>query len=234
MTDAAAEIEPVVYEPKVDDTPFKSVEAALRDGGPAAAIGRLTEHLAAAGENRALLDALLLQARLELGLPLVSSGSLAGIPEPSGASTRKNTSPPSGKLVDGISMPATSRQPGRIIESSPRPSRWRLPLAAIDRTTTTKSWERSSRWPLTTVSVPSAGFELILEHYGTCPAISAFDQLAPHDQAVRSACAARLIRHLHRELAANLLGYRQPGPGATPCGDTHCRPPTNTTLAARR
>ena len=51
---------------------------------------------------------------------------------------------------------------------------------------------------------PERGFELIMEHYGTCPAITAFEQLPPHEEATRTACAGRLIRHLHRELTANL------------------------------
>ena len=52
--------------------------------------------------------------------------------------------------------------------------------------------------------IPRRGFELILENYGTCPAISAFEQLPPHDEKVRAACAETLIRHLHGELTANL------------------------------
>jgi hypothetical protein len=51
---------------------------------------------------------------------------------------------------------------------------------------------------------PRKGFELILENYGTCPAISAFEQLPPQDEAVRTACVERLVRHLHSELTANL------------------------------
>jgi hypothetical protein len=51
---------------------------------------------------------------------------------------------------------------------------------------------------------PRRGLELILENYGTCPAITAFEQLPPHDQKTRSACAERLIEHLNSELTANL------------------------------
>src|SRR5262249_6950728 len=51
---------------------------------------------------------------------------------------------------------------------------------------------------------PRRGFEMILAHYGTCPAISAFEQLAPHDTAARAACAEQLIRRLHEDLVGNL------------------------------
>src|SRR5262249_5468729 len=47
------------------------------------------------------------------------------------------------------------------------------------------------------------GFELILEHYGTCSAISSFEQL-PFDEATRTACADRLVRQVHEHLASSL------------------------------
>src|SRR5262249_56885207 len=50
--------------------------------GPLAALQRLTAHLSASGDYRALLDALLLRARHELGLPLIAAGPLAELPEP--------------------------------------------------------------------------------------------------------------------------------------------------------
>jgi hypothetical protein len=50
---------------------------------------------------------------------------------------------------------------------------------------------------------PRRGFELILDHYGTCSAITAFEQLPEHDESVRDECAERLISQLHRDLSAN-------------------------------
>jgi hypothetical protein len=204
MIDAPAETETAACETHDSETPFTSVEAALRDGGPAAAIGRLTEHLAAAGENRALLDALLLKARLELGLPLVSSGSLAGIPEPERSQYEE-------KYIAAIRQVG-----GRYLDAGDIPTAWAYyrviaetePVAAaIGRYRPDDNDEKLGA----VIEVafnhgvsPERGFEMILEHYGTCPAITAFDQLPPHDQGARSACAGRLIRHLHRELSANL------------------------------
>ena len=51
---------------------------------------------------------------------------------------------------------------------------------------------------------PLRGFELILEHYGTCSAITAFEQLPAHDEAVRLAGAGRLLGRLHEDLSTNL------------------------------
>ena len=52
---------------------------------------------------------------------------------------------------------------------------------------------------------PRKGFGLILDHYGTCSAISAFESL-PADEATRVACADRLVRRLHADLTSNLRG----------------------------
>jgi len=50
---------------------------------------------------------------------------------------------------------------------------------------------------------PRRGYELILEHYGACSAITAFEHLPP-DDATRIACGDRLVRHLHDHLVVNL------------------------------
>src|SRR5271165_4625867 len=72
--------------PQVDapghESPFDLLEESLGRDGPLAAIERLIAHLDRAGEYRALLDALLLKARHELGLPLLAIGSLSDLPEP--------------------------------------------------------------------------------------------------------------------------------------------------------
>ena len=64
---------------------------------------------------------------------------------------------------------------------------------------------------------------MILAHYGTCPAITAFEQLPAHDEKVRIACAETLIRHLHGELTANLR--------AEIAARGQVVPPTGTTIA---
>ena len=50
------------------------------------------------------------------------------------------------------------------------------------------------------------GFELVLNHYGTCSAITALEQVSSSDENARVACVERLVRHLHEQLVANLRG----------------------------
>src|SRR4051812_41346637 len=61
---------------------FLALDQALRTSGPASALEALVGHLSDRGEFRPLLDALLLKARHELGLPLIQEGNLAGLAEP--------------------------------------------------------------------------------------------------------------------------------------------------------
>jgi hypothetical protein len=164
----------------------------------------LTEQLAASGAYRALLDALLLKARHELGLPLIVSGSLAELPEPARSQYEE-------KYVAAIRLVGS-----KFLESGDIPTAWAY-YRAIGESEPVERAILDYRPPdnderlgaIIEVAFnhgvsPRRGFDLILEHYGTCPAISAFEQLPPHEGTVRVACAERLIRHLHRELSANL------------------------------
>src|SRR4051812_3981749 len=61
---------------------FDELESTLKTSGPSAAIDRLVAAMEDQGEPRSLLDALLLKARHDLGLPAVQTAPLAEIPEP--------------------------------------------------------------------------------------------------------------------------------------------------------
>jgi len=184
-------------------TPFDLLDDALRTGGPKAALDCLTDHLAASGEYRALLDALLLRARHELGLPLVAPGSLAEIPEPARSQYEE-------KYVAAIRLVGS-----KFLETGDIPTAWAyfraigesepVERAILDYRPTDNDERLGAIIEVAFnhgVS-PRRGLELILENYGTCPAISAFEQL-PHEGTLRADCAVRLIHHLHRELSANL------------------------------
>jgi len=52
---------------------------------------------------------------------------------------------------------------------------------------------------------PARGYELVLEHYGTCSAITMFDSVAQgRTREERAQLAQTLVRHVHRELSTNL------------------------------
>ncbi len=203
---------------------FDAIAGALRERGPRAALDRLAADLEAAGDYRALLDAMLLRARLELGLPLIAPGSLADVPEPARAQYEE-------RYVEAIRLVGSKH-----LAAGDIPTAWAYyrvigenePIArAIGEYRPDADGGDSERLgAVIEVALnhgvhPRRGFELILENYGTCSAISAFEGLPAHDEAVRAACAERLIRHLHRDVAANLRadiagrGQLLPPEGAT-------------------
>jgi hypothetical protein len=214
MKDPATTVATPVERPAEHDQPFNMLEESLSAGGPAAALEVLIDRLTASGDYRALLDALLLKARHELALPLVTTGPLAELPEP--GRTRYEE-----KYVAAIRLVGS-----KYLELGDIPTAWAYfraiaenePVAqAIRSYVPADNDERLGA--IIEVAFnhgvePRRGFELILERYGTCPAISSFEQLPPQDQALRTACAERLTRHLHGELTANLRSEiaRQGGP----------------------
>ena len=199
---------------------FDRLDRGLRSDDPGAALDRLAVELAAQGQFRGMLDALLLRARLDLGLPLARPGALDDLPEP----TRTR--------YEDRSVAAIRRVGALILEAGEVAAAWSYfraigepgPVAAaIDRFDPGDGEEADARLDevidvaLGQGAHPRRGFDLVLDHHGTCSALTAFDSLPP-DPAVRRHAAARLARRLHADLLANLradLGRRgEPVPSA--------------------
>ncbi len=194
-----------------------AIETALREGGPAAAIDRLVADLDASGDYRALLDALLLKARHELGLSPIAPASTSEIPEPLRSQYEE-------RYVEAIRLVGSKH-----LAMGDIPTAWAYfrvigetqPVAlAIDEFRPDDD-DPDRLGAVIEVAFnhgvhPRRGFELILEHYGTCSAITAFEGIPPHDELVRVACAERLIDRLHRDLSANvradIVNRGQPAP----------------------
>jgi hypothetical protein len=221
MSDATTAAPTAGHPEATADAAFGSVEDALRTEGPRAALDRLAEHLDTSGDYRALLDALLLRARYELGLPLIPSGPLSELPEPERARFEE-------RYIEVIRLVGS-----KYLETGDIPTAWAYFRAIgetdhVARAILDYRAEGDEERLGAVIEVafnhgvnPLRGFELILENYGTCSAITAFEQLPAHDESVRLACAERLIRRLHRDIATNLRaeiasrGQLAPPEGAT-------------------
>lgn len=163
----------------------------------------LASRLEAQGNYRALLDARLLQARFELGLPPIQSGSLNDVPEP----TRSRFED---RYVAAI------REVGeKFLAIGDIPAAWPYFRAigepgavarAIEAYQPSEEDDRLNSMievAFNQGANPRKGFELILGHYGTCSAISSFEHL-PRDEAIRVSCSGKLVRQLHEHLLGNL------------------------------
>jgi hypothetical protein len=184
---------------------FDNLDRALAASGPAGALDHLAQILADRGEFRALLDARLLKARLDLGLPTVLGGSLNDLPEPARTEYEERyvaaIREVGGRLLGAGEIGAAWAYFRAIAEKEPV-------AAAIEAYQPPENDERIGQVIEVAFNQgvhPLKGFGLILDHYGTCSAISAFEGLPP-DEATRVACADRLARRLHADLTANLRG----------------------------
>jgi hypothetical protein len=185
------------------DALFETLDRTLELSSPAEAIEQIATQLAERGEFRALLDARLLQARLDLGLPPVQSGSLAEIPEPT--RTRYEE-----RYVEAIREVG-----GRLLQAGEIGAAWayfraigeKEPVAAVIEAYEPADLDDRIGQVIDVAFNqgvhPRKGFGLILDNYGTCSAITAFESLPP-DEPIRVACADRLVRRLHADLVANL------------------------------
>lgn len=185
------------------DALFDSIDRDRLASNPAEVIAKIAAELAERGEFRALLDARLLQARLDLGLPPIQVGSLAEIAEP--ARTRYEE-----RYIEAI------REVGnRLIEIGEIGAAWAYFRAIAEKEPVADAIEAYQPAELDdkigqVIDVafnqgvhPRKGFALILDHYGTCSAITAFESLPP-DEPIRVDCADKLVRRLQTDLVANL------------------------------
>jgi hypothetical protein len=201
------------------DLGCEALDRTLNSAGPAAAIEQLIHHLDQAREYRALLEALLLKARHELGLPQIQTGPLASLAEP--VRTQYEERYVAAIRLVGERMLAAGEVPAawayfRAI-AEPEPV-----AAALDRYQPDPDPDRLAQVidvAFNQGANPRRGFELILDHYGTCSAITALEGASINDAPTQVMCIERLVRHLHPQLAANvradIMQRGHPAPAAT-------------------
>lgn len=200
---------------------FPEIDASLQSDGPAAAIDRLVDDLDRRGEYRLLLDALLLKARHELGLPLIQVGRYADLPE----ADRQR--------FEERYVEALRRVGSRFLESGDVPTAWAYFQAIGEPAAVTKALDEmpTPEDPDKLASLievafhhganPARGFEWILRSYGPCSAITSLEQATPADPTVRTGCIEKLIGHLHQQLVDNIRaditrrGQPQPPPNSS-------------------
>ena len=183
--------------------PFLALDRTLQAQGPSALLDALVRQVSEQGEARALLDALLLKARHELGLPLIQVGNLSDLPEPLRTQYEE-------RYVTAIRTVGTCLlDAGDVVGAWPyfRAIGETAPVSeAISAYVPTGDDERLGaiiEVAFNQGANARRGFELILDHYGTCSAISAFEHLPP-DEATRVDAADRLVHRLRDDLVANL------------------------------
>ncbi len=184
-------------------TPFEELEAELASAGVDAALGRLADELCRTNRYDELFEARLMQGRHRLGLPVVTSGRLDDLQEPL-----------RGKL-EGFYLEAC-REVGILwLEQGELRRGWTYLQPLGDNTIVAEALKKIEPdeqnvehlidVALNAGVAPTLGMQLVLKHYGTCNAISAFEGAMHGWQAAqRRDVATLLVRHLYGELLSNL------------------------------
>jgi hypothetical protein len=189
------------------ETIFAWIDQALQHGSPGAAFEQLAERFRLEKDYRSLFDARLMQARLELGLPLVSTARIADVPQPHQDAYQQRYVQAAREvgellLADGNIPRAwpyfrATGDTGPIVQA--------LDAFGAPGADTPESHEALAA----TIHIafqervhPRKGFELILEHYGLCRAITMFSGYP--DASGRHDSARLLVRTLHGQLVDNL------------------------------
>jgi hypothetical protein len=186
----------------MSDSEFAKIDEVLRTQGPAAAVSELVRTLEAGHDWHRLFDALLLQKKLEMGLPTARPASFDQVPEsrqPEFEESYVEAARRVGRafLAENNIPQAwmylrTVREPQAVAEALDRiDSQNGLP-ENIDDLISIALYERAN---------PVKGLELMLKSRGTCNTISAFDQaIGQLSSDERLHGAELLVNHLYDEL----------------------------------
>lgn len=194
---------------------FDEIAAALSEAGPSAAFDALERTLRANKDYAGLFEALLMRKRHELGMPLIQ-----GI-DPYEVSAEKRPA------YEEAFLAAAREAGGLYLADGDIPRAWRYyraigesgPIArAIENLKQHDAMEDVVAIALHEGVNPRKGFELVLNTYGICRAITLFEQYPDRD--TREHCLNLLVRTLHRELLENLGRAIERREGAAPAAAT--------------
>lgn len=198
---------------------FVKLEAAYQQGGVAAALQALVDQLRGERKYHELFEALKMQVRQRIGLPLLYGDSSDELDE-----ARRN------QLEEGLIE--ACREVGTMLMSSGRIREGWMYLRPVGD-------KKSARELLSKIETDDdnidefvdvclregvdvhRGFSLVLKHFGTCNAITTFEsELTRHPRSEQQVAAGLLLEHLYHELTLNVKADIGRQSGSTPTETT--------------
>jgi hypothetical protein len=183
--------------------PFDELPRQQAQGGVDALFASLTAALRQEKKYHELFDALLMRARQKLGLPVAMSTSLDEVPEP--ARTTLEEAYLSACREVGTLLLAEGKLREAWMYLRPVGDKQLIAAALAGIAPNEENLQDLIEIALHEGVAPALGYQLVLQHYGTCNAITTFESLLlSRSRAEQQAAATLLLRTVHAELLANL------------------------------
>ena len=194
----------------MSDDPFVLLESTIDQNGAEAAFDKLAGVLREQKKYPQLFEALLMKKRHELGLPLQGTESISDLPEEIQVE------------VETYYIEACREVGGLFLEDKNISGAWpyfraidepKKVAAALDTWKIDPSTEDEDQLnqldeiveiALTQGANPRRGYDLVLDNYGVCRAITIFEHQFPYKGDVRESCGLMLIHRLYGDLVENV------------------------------
>lgn len=199
---------------------FKRIQQRAAADGVEAALADAADELAAAGAIHELFEIRLVQARRRLGLPAISPGGWDGLEPEQRDALEQEYLVACGEASERLIAAGRLTEAWQYVRPSGETDRLAAALEAapVDAENVGELIELALQEGV----APLHGFGLLLEHYGVCNAITAFDgAIRGRDAELAAQAATLLVRRLYDDLIGNIrtdLARRdgaEPAEGAT-------------------
>jgi hypothetical protein len=183
--------------------PFDQLQADLQGDGVEAGLERLAEWFKAEKRYHELFDARLMQARRRLGLPIILTTPLEDLAEPLRGEVETAYLAACREAGWLLWNDSQYRQAWMYLRPLGDPPAVAAALAKVEPT-------EENRNELIEIALhegvaPDVGLRWVIDQYGTCNSITAYDSEVPRfRRSQQQAAAAVMVRHLHGELLGNL------------------------------
>ena len=189
----------------MSESTFDKIDTAMTSSGIDGALDALTDQLRAAKSYHQLLDARLMQCRRSLDLPVVLT-ELDQVPEP----TRTQLEDKYLEVCDEIGWllldDGQIRDAWNYLRTSDSKDKVAEAIRKIEPDE--ENVEELVDVALREGVAPGYGFRLMMEHYGTCPAITSLEsELSGHSPAAQQEIVGILVESLHAEVLENCLSH---------------------------
>jgi hypothetical protein len=207
----------------MDQSLFDELQETLAKTGPEAAIEQLCRRMRERKDYGSLFYALLMKKRYALGVSPIPTGPAQELPESTHAEYEEAIRN-AGRLVGNL-----------YLEEGNLPQAWMYfrmlgePEPVAKALESYKPAEGEEIQPVVHLAFyegihPRRGFDLVLERYGLCNAITTLSsQELPHPPEVRAYCIGRLIHTLYEELRERLRADIERREGSAPPPGTSIR-----------